>query len=79
MHGVNKYGRIDSWNDLMRKLTLHPRAVCRSLLTTLDGYKDLSAQDEQRIIRAIESTGINTERVLAFLSRNTLKEIMKNI
>ena len=72
-------GRIDSWATLMRKFTLHPRAVCRNLLTNLEDYPTLSEKDEQRVIRAIESTGITTERVLAFLSRNTLKEILKNI
>jgi hypothetical protein len=49
------------------------------LLANLDAYKPLSATDESRIIHAIETTGISTERVLASLSRNTLKEILKNI
>ena len=63
----------------MANLRINPKAVCRNLLTTLDAYKPLSANDEDKIIRAIESTGITTERVLATLSRNTLKEILKSI
>jgi hypothetical protein len=63
----------------MAHLRINPKAVCRSLLTTLDAYKPLSATDEDRVIHAIKTTGISTERVLAALSRNTLKEILKNI
>ena len=65
----------------MRKFTLHPRSVCRNLLTRLEGIKPLSAQDEARILRSIESTDIpdGVDRMLAGLSRQTLKELLKNI
>ena len=70
---------IKSWSTLMRQLRLNPKAVCRTLLQRLDEYQPLSATDEDRVLRAIESTGINPDRVLASLSKNTLKEVLRNI
>ena len=75
----NSCGNIDSWVTLMNSLRINPKAVCRTLLQRLDVYKPLSSTDEARLIDAIESTGINPDRVLASLSRNTLKEVLKNI
>lgn len=63
----------------MANFRINPKVVCRTLLTNLDAYRPLSSKDEERVIRAIESTGVETERVLASLSRNTLQEILKNI
>ena len=63
----------------MAHMRINPKAVCRSLLTRLDAYKPLSATDEYKLATAIKTTGISTERVLASLSRNTIKEILKEI
>ena len=74
-----KYGNINSWYTLMRKIRLHPGAVTRQLLANLKRFDPLTDTEEQRVIDAINATGISTERVLATLSRNTLTEILKNI
>ena len=74
-------GTIGSWHEVMTRFTLHPRSVCRQLITQLEGVKNLSGEDEAKIIRAIESTGIENgvNRMLALLSKNTLNELLKSI
>ena len=69
------------WNTLMAKFTLHPGSVARQLLTNLEGIKPLSAKDEAAIIRSIESSRVPnaTDRMLAQLSRNTLKALLEHM
>jgi len=65
----------------MANFRVSPRAVCRTLLTTLDAYKPLSASDEAKLIDAIENAGVENgvNRMLASLSRNTLNKLLKSI
>ena len=58
-----------------------PGAVCRNLLARLQDIKPLTTDEERRIIRAIESSGVPdaTDRMLASLSRNTLNELLNRI
>lgn len=70
---------MKSWETMMQKLRQHPRAVCTSLLITLKSYRPLSANDEERVIRSIESTGISVDDVLAHLSRNVLEKAISNM
>ena len=67
------------WHNLMAKFTLHPRAVARQLLANLEGIKSLSPSEEGKVIDAIENTGIQTERVLASLSKQVLETMLKQI
>jgi len=72
---------IISWNTMMRKLRVHPGAVARQLLANLKTHKPLTSEEESKIIRAIESTGVEnaTDRMLASLSRNTLNALLNKI
>ena len=70
---------IDSWAQLMRNLRLNPRAAVRNLLHRLDAYRPLSPRDEAKVVDAIKSAGIDPDRVIASLSRNTLTEILKEL
>ena len=65
----------------MRKLSIHPGAVCRQLLTNLKCHEALSDDDERKIIHAIESTMIPgaVDRVLANVSRKALEKLLKEI
>ena len=70
-----------SWYTLMAKLRINPGAVCRQLLTNLKTHKALSEEDERKLIHAIESTMIPhaKDRLLASLSRNTIKSLLNNM
>ena len=61
----------------MGKLRIHPRAVCRNLISALDAHKPLSGKDERRVLYAIEKTGISLERVLASLSKGAIERLLK--
>ena len=65
----------------MANFKLHPRSVCRQLLTNLDVYKPLTGREEDRLIDAIENAGVTDgiDRMLASLSRNTLNKILNSI
>jgi len=63
----------------MEKLRIHPKAVCRQLITALEGTKPLSRTEERRVLCAIENTGIPIERVLATLSKGALKTLLERI
>jgi hypothetical protein len=65
----------------MHKFRIQPQAVCRTLLGNLDKFKPLTASEEATVLSALKSTGIDscTDRLLAGLSRNTLREILRNI
>ena len=65
----------------MEKFRVQPQAVCRTLLQTLNTYKPLTSSEEQRIISAIENSGVESavERVLANLSRNTVKSLLESM
>ena len=78
---ITMISTLSTWAQLMANLRINPKAVCRNLITRLDGYKPLSAKDEAAIIRAIESSGVPnaTDRMLASLSRNTLNELLNRI
>jgi hypothetical protein len=58
-----------------------PKAVCRQLLTNLNGYEPLSKSEEQRIIAAIQNARVQNgiDRLLAGISRNTLEQILAKI
>ena len=64
---------------MVNRFRVSPGATARQLLTNLKTYKPLSNDEERRVIHAIESTGIPTDRVLADLSRDTLNAILDNI
>jgi len=71
-------GKIEQWYAIMQQFRIHPKAVCRKLITALEDQKPLSNVEERKVIRAIESTGIpnGVDRMLAGLSVNTLKTLM---
>jgi len=69
----------ESWAQLMRNLRLNPRVAVRTLLHRLDAYRPLSPKDEAKVVDAIKSAGIDPDRVIASLSRNTLEEILKSM
>jgi hypothetical protein len=62
----------------MRNLRLHPKAVARQLLTRLEDQPQLSANDEVRILDALKNSGVPnaTDRLLAHLSKNVVKELL---
>ena len=68
-----------TWCTLMRNLRINPGAVARQLLANLKTHKPLDYEEERRIIDAIQSTGINVDRMLAHLSRNTIKQLIKEM
>jgi hypothetical protein len=70
-----------SWTNVMRKLRIHPGAVCRQLLTHLEDQPRLSASEQQRIIDAVESAGIphGLERIHASMSRTILRKLLSSI
>ena len=65
----------------MAKIRVNPGAVARQLLTHLKTHKPLTASEEGRIIRAIETSGVPnaTDRMLASLSRNTIEKLLGEI
>jgi len=67
--------------DFMKQFTLHPGAVARQLIANLKAYKPLSKEDSDKVLDAIKSTGIPDveDRMLADLSRDTLKALLKSI
>lgn len=65
------------WSTLMEKLRIHPKAVCRQLISALEEYKPLSDSDERRIYYAIKNTGIPIDRVLARLSIGAIKQLLE--
>lgn len=64
------------WAPDMRKLRIHPKAVCRQLITVLDEQKTVSREDMCRVLFAIKSTGVPVEQVLATLRKDTLEKII---
>ena len=64
---------------MMEKLRVSPGAVARSLLRNLDKFDPLSPREEAAIIHAIESQNIDVNRMLAHLSRNTIRELLDNM
>ena len=72
---------IYSWYTLMAKLRINPGAVCRQLLTNLKNHKPLTHEEECRIRFALETSMVPnaTDRLLASLSRNTIKKVLENI
>ncbi len=60
---------------------LAPGAVCRNLLARLQDYKPLAATDNDRIMRAIKSTGITNveDRLAADIARQSVKEILRSL
>ena len=69
---------MTTWATMMEKLRVSPGAVARSLLRNLDKFDPLSPREEATIIRSIEKSGISVDRMLAHLSRNTIKELLKS-
>ena len=69
---------MNTWCDMMQKLRVNPGAVARQLLTNLKTHKPLSSDEEHRIIRAIETSGVpnGVDRLLAGLSRNTIEKLL---
>ena len=67
-----------SWATMMEKLRVSPGAVARTLLRNLDKFDPLSPREEATIIHAIENAGLDVNRMLAHLSRNAIKEILKS-
>ena len=67
-----------SWHTLMRNLRINPGAVARQLLANLKAHKPLTSDEEIRVIFAIENAGVDVDRMLAHLSRNTIKELLNN-
>jgi hypothetical protein len=72
---------MNLWYSLMNRFRISPSAVCRQLLTTLKTHKPLTSSEEQRILHAIETSGVEnaTDRALATLSRSTIEKILVNI
>jgi len=68
-----------TWYTIMQKLRINPGAVARQLLANLKTHKPLTYEEERRVIFAIENAGVEVDRVLASLSRNTIKELLNNI
>ena len=73
--------KLETWKHAMANFRVSPRAVCRTILTTLDEYKPLTAREEGQLIYAIENSGVENgvSRMLASLTKNTLKELLKSI
>ena len=77
---LSNNGKLEmQWHKIMKNFTIHPRAVARQLLASLEDHKTLSPREESRVIHAIESTGVPVDRVLASLSRNTLQALLNEI
>jgi len=54
-----------------------PAAVCRQLITNLDRHKRLNPQEQATVLLALKNTGIEVDRVLADLSRQTAQSLLK--
>ena len=67
-----------TWDDMMRKLRIHPGAVCRQIIADLKVHEPLTQREEHRIICAIENAGVTdaVDRLLAGLSRTTLEKLL---
>ena len=65
----------------MKNFRIQPQAVCRTLLANLNQYEPLTAQEEDKIIRAVKSSGVESgvERLLANLSRNTVEKLLASM
>ena len=56
-----------------------PAAVCRTLLENLDIHKRLNDNEQAEVLIALAKTGIKVERVLADLSRNTIRRVLSEM
>jgi len=67
------------WTSIMRKIRIHPGAVARQLLANLRTIKPLTHDEQRRILRAIEASGVPnaTDRVLASMSRNAIHAVLE--
>ena len=65
----------------MSNFRIAPQAVCRTLLATLSTYEPLSDMEEDKIIRAVNASGVDdgVERLLANLSRKTVEKLLKSM
>ena len=65
----------------MSNFRIAPQAVCRTLLNTLNTYEPLSDMEEDKIIRAVNASGVDdgVERLLANLSRKTVEKLLKSM
>ena len=70
-----------TWDNLMKNFRIQPQAVCRTLLANLKAYEPLSDSEEDKIIRAIDTSGVANakERLLANLSRNTVEKLLQSM
>jgi ketopantoate reductase len=65
----------------MKNFRIQPQAVCRTLLANLKTYEPLTPQEEDKIIRAVKTSGVDqaVERLLANLSRNTVEKLLQSM
>ncbi len=63
----------------MKVFRVHPRSVCLNLLTGLDEFETLDSAEQVKVLTALKNTGLDVQRVLADLTRNTIKTVMTQL
>jgi len=58
---------------------VHPSAICRQKLAQLDRHKTLSPAEQRQVHSALQKTGIKVERVIASISKNAIKSVLKDM
>ena len=68
---------IRLWNNVMKRLTIHPKAKARQLLTRLEDYKKLSATEAAMLSDALKNSGVPdaANRLNAGWARILLKQV----